>query len=243
LVDTDRRNGTIGHRDGSKLQLASRLPIHVNGRLAPTDSAVIEDSCQAITYHTPGMVSAYSFHSTKIVTALGGGGAVCCDRKEDYETMYAIKDHGRPERVQGKPVTDNHSKWGTNLKFLDAQAAFLMVQLKKLPERLEKLHNDYRLYRDVLGQKVMWLEGEPSWRVDCLVPNPQNMVESLAKSGIQAQRFYLPTHRQKEFRYSETSFPNTTWLYEHGLYLPSSQKLLASDVEFICKKIIETIDA
>jgi len=241
LIDVDRHTASIGPADKEKLLLGQRIPIHTNGRLASTDGATIEDCCQGITHHTQGMLSAYSFHSTKMVTALGGGGALCCDSKDVYEALYALKDHGRPERAQGKPVTDSHKKFGTNLKFLDAQAAFLMAQLKKLPERLERLKSQYRLYQELLGSKVSWLKGEPKWRIDCLVPNAKSMVESLAKHGIQAQQFYLPTHRQNEFKHSDLDFPNTTWLHEHGIYLPSSAKLHDDDIHFICAKIKEEL--
>lgn len=182
------------------------LPVHVNGRLADTDSALIEDCCQAPNYHTKGLISCYSFHSTKLMTCGGIGGAVCLDDELTYEYLSAIKDHGRPERSQNKPVPTTHSFWGTNLKMSDINAAFGIEQLKKLPARLEKVRQEYRRYQEELGDSVEWL-GTPSWRVDCLTDREMGTP------------FYTPTHRQPQFELPDERFPNTMKLFRRGRYL------------------------
>lgn len=182
------------------------LPVHVNGRIADTSRALIEDCCQAPFHHTKGIISCYSFHSTKLITCGGIGGAVCLDNDFHYEHLSAIKDHGRPERSQGKPVPDIHSFWGTNLKMSDINAAFGIEQLKRLPKRLEMVKQHYRYWQGQLGESVEWL-GVPSWRVDCLAEKPLGTP------------FYTPTHRQPIFSLSDERFPKTTDLCRRGRYL------------------------
>jgi len=216
------------------------IPIHVNGRLAKATQ--IEDSCQAITHHTKHAISCYSFHPSKQITCGGIGGAVCCDDEEQYVAMSAIKDHGRPERATGKPISEHHLLEGTNLKMSDLNAAFGIEQLKRLPERIDKFNKNYKIYKDILGNKVEWFEDAPTWRVDCKVNNPTQVIAGLANDGIHAKRFYIPLHRQEQFLDDDKKYPNCMALYEHGLYLPSSPNLTENDIQQVCASLVKSLD-
>lgn len=205
------------------------LVVHANGRIG--DTFILEDCCQAITYHRKEAISCYSFHSTKMMTCGGIGGAVCCDKKEVYEKLCVIKDHGR--LVKG----DSHPSWGSNFKMSDLNAAFGIAQLEKLPAKLEKFNRIYQVYRELLGDKVGWLEGAPQWRVDCMVDNPEKVIAELAKHGIEAKRFYLPCYRQPQFKDDPAKFPNCEYLYQHGIYLPSSPSLTDEQLQFVCERV------
>ncbi len=229
----------------------SYCSVHANGRVTthkPLKDANrwlalgdVEDCCQAIDYHTKDMVSCYSFHPSKLMTCGGIGGAVACDQEDVYMSLMAIKDHGRPERAMGMSVSDIHSRWGSNFKVADMNAAFGLEQLKKLPQRLARLREVYSLYREILGDRVGWIEGgAPSWRVDCLVDNPDAVIEALADSGFEAKRFYFPLHAQPRYASQDTKFPKTNELYNRGLYLPSSFEITDEQVKRICKIMIKT---
>lgn len=213
---------------------AFTIPVHVNGRLSK--ATLIEDSCQSVSHHTSGALSCYSFHPSKLLTCAGIGGAVCCDDEESYHKLAALKDHGRPERVQRKPITDRHLFIGSNFKVNDVSAAFGLEQLKRLPARLDRFREIYKIYQELLGDKVGWIEGEPSWRVDCLVDEPDEIIVNLAKNGIEAKRFYRPLHMQPQFSQyvKEESYPNTMRLYQHGIYLPSNLTITDEDVQRVC---------
>lgn len=216
------------------------IPVHVNGRYST--ATYIEDCCQAIDFHTGGALSCYSFHPSKLMTCGGVGGAICCDEEEQYLQLSALKDHGRQERAQGKPMTDKHEKVGLNFKMSDMNAAFGLEQLKRLLLRLNQLRGTYGVYREILGDRVGWLEGKPTWRVDCLVPNPDKVIQSLASKGIEAKRFYLPLHRQPQYRDSDTLFPNTMRLYNHGIYLPCGFNLNEEDIHQICGIVLRELN-
>lgn len=239
LIDVDKATACV-KENTTKYQ--ETLPIHVNGRLGTTSKgSIIEDCGQAPNHHSKGLISCYSFHSTKLITCAGIGGAVCVDDKEQYERMSAIKDHGRPERAQGNPVTDNHTYWGTNMKMSDVNAAFGIEQLKKLTAKIDRLHNIYGLYRDLLGDKVTWLDGIPSWRIDCLVDNPQQFAYNMKFKGIDVKGFYKPTHQQAQYLEADDKFPNTMHLYQHGVYLPSSPNLTDAGIHYICASVKECL--
>lgn len=182
------------------------LPVHVNGRIEDTNNAVIEDCCQAPFHHTKGLISCYSFHSTKLITCGGIGGAVCVDDYGQYEQLVSLKDHGRPERAIGVQPGDIHNDIGLNFKMSDINAAFGLVQLKKLPQRIQEVRDEWKAAHTLLGDKVEWL-GEPSWRVDCLTDMDMG------------KPFYTPTHRQPQFRLPDERFPRTNALVKRGRYL------------------------
>ena len=111
---------------------------------------LIEDCAQAISHHTKNCISCYSFASTKHITTRGQGGAVCCDSKKEFDLLSRLKDLGRSVRQNLKPMSDHFQYWGFNSKFTEIQAAFGLAQLKKLPNRLRRLHKIYTIIKDEL---------------------------------------------------------------------------------------------
>lgn len=230
------KNGSMIHNE------QHCIVVHSNGRTGKT--LKIEDSCQAISYHTKGAMSCYSFASTKHLTTFGQGGAVCCDDDDLFDRLTRIKDHGRNDRQKLKPMSDNFESWGTNFKFTEAQAAFGLAQLDKLPWRLSRLDKMYSIVRETLGKVkgVEFLEGKPTWYLDVLVPDPQKVIDHLAKNNIQVRRFYKPLHRQPLYQ-QDGRFPNSDYLYDHGLWLPSTTNLTDQDIVHICNKVKEAVQA
>jgi perosamine synthetase len=233
-------------RNGSRLMVdaqTARVTVHSNGRLGEPD--IVEDCCQAIGHHTKGCVSCYSFASTKHLTTLGQGGAACCDDEETYDRLCRLKDHGRNDRQKLKPMSDNFEFWGTNLKFTEAQAAFGLVQLDKLPQRLERLGEMYSTVKELLAgvKGVDFLDGMPTWYLDVLVPNPQRLVDSMAQNNVQLRRFYRPLHQQKLYldAGNEGRYSNSTYLYNHGVWLPSTTDLADEEIGYICEKVKEAL--
>lgn len=208
------------------------IPVHINGRLS--NAIDIEDCAQAIDHHTDGALSCYSFHPSKLMTCAGIGGAICCDEIIQYHELAALKDHGRPERQMGHPITDYHSKIGSNFKMSDICAAFGIEQLKKLPDRLARLAQISKIYQDILKREC----DTPKWRIDCLVDNPDRVIAELSNIGFEAKRFYLPLHRQPQYSKPDYDYPNAMTLYDHGVYLPSDPRLTDNDVSKVCEILL-----
>lgn len=232
LADVEK-NGSL------ELGKQPKFTVHSNGRLGkPLD---IEDCAQAISHHTKNCISCYSFASTKHITTAGQGGAVCCDDKKTFDILSRLKDLGRNDRQKLKPMSDDFEFWGFNSKFTEVQAAFGLIQLKKLPLRLKRLKKMYRIIVDELkNEKITFFADEPKWYIDMLVDNPSVILGNLKKLGVQGRRFYRPLHQQTFFakkQYSEKSFKNSNYLYDHGIWLPSTTNL--SDTEIT--RIIDSV--
>ena len=234
LTDVER-NGSLGKTSNS------RFVVHTNGRIGK--SSQIEDCAQAISHHTKNCISCYSFASTKHITTGGQGGAVCCDSKKDFDILSRLKDLGRNDRQNLKPMSDHFQYWGFNSKFTEIQAAFGLAQLKKLPSRLRRLHKIYTIIKDELKtENVSFFDDEPKWYIDILLDNPELISNRLRSKGIQARRFYRPLHQQPLYRKkSKNNFPNSKMLYEHGLWLPSTTNLTDSDVLHITNSLKKAI--
>ncbi|MEM4274773.1 MAG: DegT/DnrJ/EryC1/StrS family aminotransferase [Candidatus Nitrosocaldaceae archaeon] len=219
-----------------------KLPIHINGRYKEyedTRNIYVEDCCQAINYHTKYMLSCYSFASTKHLTTFGQGGAVCCDKKDEYEILIKLKDHGRADRAYLKPVSDDFGEFGINLKMTEVQAAFGLIQLKKLPNRLKRLEYMYRLYKDLLDKSILMLDDIPMWYVDIYLPTRKvrdYIHEELKKYEISTRIYNKPLHKQSIIKKSY-SCPMGEWYAEHGLFLPSTTNLTDEEIHYICKSI------
>ena len=138
-------------------------------------------------------------------------------------------------------MSDDFEFWGFNSKFTEVQAAFGLIQLKKLPLRLKRLKKMYRIIVDELkNEKITFFADDPKWYIDMLVDNPSGVLVNLKKLGIQGRRFYKPLHQQTFFaqkQYSEKSFKNSNYLYDHGIWLPSTTNL--SDTEIT--RIIDSV--
>ena len=214
--------------------------VHSNGRIV--SNSILEDCCQAITHHSKNSISSYSFASTKHLTTGGQGGAICCDDRETFDILTRLKDHGRTDRQDLKPMGDYYPFWGMNSKFTEIQAAFGLAQLKKLPQRLNRLQKMYQIIAEELSNidSIKFLDIDPKWYLDILVPEPEKIKSKLQKRGIQVRRFYRPVHKQPVFKKmvkKENSFPNSNYLYDHGLWLPSTTNLSDNDIMFICENI------
>lgn len=217
--------------------------VHSNGRLGSVQ--ILEDCAQAISHHTKNCVSCYSFASTKHLTTAGQGGAICCDDEEIFDKLTRLKDLGRNDRQNLKPMSDNFEFWGINSKFTEIQAAFGLAQLEKLPKRLDRLKKIYRIYNEELNnyKGIKFFEEEPKWYIDIQVKNPETTVTVLKKHNIQARRFYRPLHMQPLYSMKKNTneFKNSTELYNSGLWLPSTTNLDDEQILHICKKIKESV--
>lgn len=221
--------------------------VHANGRVAYDTRIKIEDCCQAIQHHSRNAISCYSFASTKHITTGGQGGAVCCDDKEVYENLIAMKDHGRTERAYLKPVTDNFTKWGTNMKVTEFQAAFGLAQLRKLPERLKRFKEIYKIYCDELWQVAgmgFQLSKDPSWQSDIYpeTKEPDKLIEYLKKNNVHASRVHKPIHLQPEFNSDKDELVISKEIYDRGIFLPSTTNLTDNAILRVCELIKKYYD-
>jgi perosamine synthetase len=230
------------------------IPVHLNGRApdmnillgvaARHGLLVIEDAAQALGSRqngrclgTFGDAGVYSLGTTKIITS-GQGGILVTHHRNSYETFVRIKDHGRLKRA-----AEVHERLGFNSKFTDLQAALGLAQLRRLNDRIISKRQLFAWYRGLLtaaeGVRLptMDLSQSVPWFIDILCEGRALLVSELQSAAIETRNFYRPLHSQPCYRTGGV-YPNTEYIAEHGLWLPSSPTLTQWDVERICNRIV-----
>ena len=231
------------------------VPVHVTGRAADMEAvlgicdrhgiAVVEDAAEALcsrhkgrSLGTFGRTGCFSFSPNKTITT-GQGGVVVTNDEAVYARLRELKDQGRP--VRGTGGDDMHPTLGYNFKLTNLQAAVGLGQLEKLQERLGRIRQTYRIYREelngVTGIQVMPFDlanGEqPQW-VDALADRRDELDSFLADNGAGCRRFWLALHTQKPYFRSDDGFPHSSRLYKHAIWLPSSFQMSDDDVRYVC---------
>lgn len=137
------------------------LPVHIFGLpcnmkaikdiAEDNNLSIIEDACQAHgakinDQHvgTFGEVGCFSFYATKNMIS-GEGGMVVTDNDELAASIKSLKNHGR-----GSHGGYEHFRIGYNYRLADPLAAIGLIQLRKLPEMLERRKRNAEAIRQTI---------------------------------------------------------------------------------------------
>ena len=147
-------------------------PVHMNGLSAPMDDLldiadrnphpkhgplkVIGDAARACggkykgtRIGKKGWMTVFSFHTQKLMTTLGEGGAITTDDPDLATQLRSYRQFGTET-----------GGWGTNYKLTKVQAAVGIVQLKRLDEmiakRVQRAEERTRMLEDVPGLTLPW---------------------------------------------------------------------------------------
>ena len=234
-------------------QVRAIVPVHVNGRggaivelvdlAREYGIAVVEDAAEALGSHHDGRplgsfgdAACFSFAASKIVTT-GQGGAVVTNDVDTARRIRELKDQGRSERGTGGGA-DEHPVFGFNFKLTNLQAAIGLVQLEKLPERMEHLRQLRTWYEEELAVVAPSVTlpfvddsgGEALAWVDALADDRDALIASLEADGIDPRSFWRPVHAHGAYARDAERFPNANWAAAHGLWLPSALSLTREHV-------------
>jgi perosamine synthetase len=254
LVDSsaDNTNMDVGEV-AAKITSRTRaiMPVHLNGRscdmtainaLAESHGlVVIEDACQGIFSRgkegflgTLGDAGCFSFGMVKLVST-GQGGAIATRRKDLYETLKAMRNHGVADVVSHTYLMPGH-----NFKFNDIQASIGLWQVRRGLEKVSHVNAVYKRYREALedlpfinilpvdiegGEAALWTEVTSNDR--------DALMFYLAENGIQTRKFIPCVHTAPHFQ-GQGSFPNSDRFNNIGFNLPCGPDL---PIEFVERTI------
>lgn len=210
---------------------------------------VIEDSAEAhgALYQgrkvgSLGDLGCFSFYGNKIITT-GEGGMIVSGNKELVEKMKMLRDHAMdPKRRYWHPMV------GYNYRLTNLQAAVGVAQMEKIERFLKIRERNAKMYQTLLRDvKGITLFPEASWAkpvywmISVLVEKEFGMsrdelATALKEKGIDTRPFFIPLHEMPPY-HGAGSFPVAESLSRKGMNLPSSTKLAADDIEYICKTI------
>ena len=180
-----------------------------------------------------GRFSILSFYACKMI-ACGEGGALLSDDEEILRIARDRRDYDEKE----------HYKVRYNYKMSDIQAALGLVQLKKLPDFLQKRKEIALRYNGAFSDMALGLPGGEFDHVYYrYVVKAQNdvseVIAKIKKKGVMAERpVFKPLHRYLELR---SGFKNTDRVYSTALSIPIYPSLTEEEQKQVIKAVSENL--
>ncbi len=238
------------------------LPVHLYGQparmaefLALTEEhglSVVEDACQAhgAEYDgkkvgSLGLAGCFSFYSSKNMTVGGDGGMITTDDEELADAARSFRDCGRASRYE-------MSRVGFTSRLNTVNAAIGRVQLRKL----DKWNNNRRGIANLYRRELEGVDGitlppaensreTPVYHLFVIrSPNRDRIMKHLEENGIESAIHYpipihLQGHYQRQYGFSEGSFPISENLAKEVLSLPMHPMLTEQEVRQVSETVRE----
>ncbi len=245
-------------------------PVHMNGMAAPIDDyleiaelhphpehgplKVIGDAARSCGAGYKGQkiggrawMTVFSFHTMKLMTTLGEGGAVTTSDPDAAARLRAIRQFG------------GGTQWGTNYKMTKVQAAVGLVQLARLDTMLEERRAVVAHRNELLaGLEELTLPYEPEdcWHTyylyTCLVPEDwagekrDRIIQIMSEDyGVGVVVANPPCYISNKFlgRMTEGQrLPLSEELGRRLMCVSVHPKMTTADDEYICAALWETVE-
>jgi perosamine synthetase len=226
----------------------------INDIAADHDLYVIEDAAEAHGAEYKGRktgslgdVACFSFYANKIITT-GEGGMIVTNNKEIAEKARMLGD-----MAFIKERRFLHPRLGFNYRLTNLQAAVGFAQLENIDQLIEIRRKNAKLYNSLLKDiKGLTLPPELNhvknvyWMYSILI-DPEfgksidNLVDKLAKKGIETRTFFIPMHMQPMFTRVKRRYPVAEELSEKGINLPSGATLRRDNIAYIAEIIADEV--
>ena len=208
---------------------------------------LVEDTAQSLGSRQNGRhlglfgdIGSFSFSAPKVIST-GQGGALVTDNPKLFAAIEKLRDFGRE-----KPGADHYLTMGWNCKFTDLQAIIGLVQMEKLPWRVERKKAIYARYQEQLRgvPGIEWiptnLKDTSPWFIDVLVDPARReaLIAHLKARQIGSRPFYPALHAEPVYARKE-SHPVAEEIARRGLWLPSASKLTDAQIDIICTAVRE----
>lgn len=198
-----------------------------------------------------GDIGTFSFFSNKTITC-GEGGMIVTNSDELVEKARSLKN-----LAYGKINKFIHEDVGFNYRMSNINAALGLGQFENIDKVFRektRIYNRYKkklenirgikipIIRDWVTKYIMWVfniyldEDFPISR--------DELVLRLKEKNIETRDAFVPVNKQpvlveKYKLFDENSCPNANYIMDYGLYLPSGNNILNSEIDFICGEIIK----
>ena len=190
-----------------------------------------------------GNAEVFSFHATKFFNTCEGG-AIATNDAEVAKRARLIRNFG----FEGY---DNVIEIGTNGKMSELSAAMGLASLDVLPQIVDTNRQHREQYQELLGSLPgLQLLGDPPGELSnhqyvvVIVDEAKTglsrdeLVRLLHTENVLARRYFAPgTHRMPIYlaRYPGLSLPNTEWLSERVLCLPTGTAISRDQITAISR--------
>ncbi len=216
--------------------------------------AIIEDAAEAIGSEYKGKkagslgdAGVFSFHGSKTLTT-GEGGMLVTDRKDIYDRVLFLRDHGRSP--------GDNTFWNTEVgykyKMSSMQAALGLAQLERIDELIARKRKIFSWYKEHLGllEGVALNHEAPDtkntyWMVTAVLDprfgiTKERLMSAMEQAAIHCRPFFYPLSSLPAYEQSEEARRarrRNRVSYEispYGINLPSALNLDEQKVARVC---------
>jgi dTDP-4-amino-4,6-dideoxygalactose transaminase len=241
--------GYAGSLEGiAELARQKHLPLILDATHAP--GAVSEGGASIVEF---GLCSAYSFHSTKNLTA-GEGGMLVTNDPSIADEARRRRAHGLSRFLETNRLGFDYkiSEVAGNSRMSELAAAVLRAQLIKLPlfnsarrdntARYDELLRGSSVHLPFLAQRLSGV----AHLYPVILPvgaDRRSIRKKMFAKGIETSVHYVPLHTQPAFRTPEKriELPVTEDISGRILSLPLHPNLKSYEVEFVASALLEAI--
>ncbi|MBI2625287.1 MAG: UDP-4-amino-4,6-dideoxy-N-acetyl-beta-L-altrosamine transaminase [Candidatus Nealsonbacteria bacterium] len=202
-------------------------------------------------------LTVFSFHPVKLITS-GEGGAVLTDRKDFYEKMKTLRNHGIVKRPEKGGWYYEIESPGFNYRITDIQSALAVSQMKNLEKFLRRRREIANFYNKAFGSvKELTLPVQKSyaksaWHIypvrlnlEKLRAGRRKIFEAFQKEGLGVQVHYMPLHLhpyyKKRFGYKLGDFPVAEKYYQRAITLPLFPRMTREEAQQVVKTVKKAI--
>lgn len=228
------------------------------------DLKVIEDACHGPLSEykgkklgTIGDVATYSFFSNKNIST--GEGGMLVTNNEDYAAKARLlRSHGMTtmsyQRAKGHATSYDINELGYNFRMDDIRASIGCVQMRKLPQDLEKRVRVRAKYLEVLsgidGITVPFADNQ-EFVSNYIMPVVLKESDSakrdrvrnyLHSAGIQTSVHYPAIHQFSIYKGYGAVLPETEYVTDNEITLPMYAALTDEQISYIGEKLEEALN-
>ncbi len=234
------------------------MPVHLYGHPCAMDELIsiakknnlliVEDCAESLGAEYKGKptgsfsdAATFSFFGNKTITT-GEGGMILFNDKNVYEKAAVLRDHG-----MSKQKKYWHEFIGYNYRLTNLQAAVGVAQMEKVETFVNAKRKLAARYNSVFSkQKGIICPAEKDWAKNSywlytiLIEKEfgisrDELISKLLKNGVETRPVFYPLHIMPPYiKYAgNNKFPNSDYVSQHGISLPSSVTLSDSELTSI----------
>ncbi|MGB3112440.1 MAG: aminotransferase class V-fold PLP-dependent enzyme [Candidatus Omnitrophota bacterium] len=239
------------------------IPVHLYGNPCDMDEImeiakkndlyVIEDATESLGskyngWHTGtfGDMGCFSFNGNKTITT-GGGGMVVSNDGSRMKHLKFLVNQARDEEAGYY-----HPEVGFNYRMTNLEAALGLAQMDRSEVFFEKKKKFNEIYKREFAEfgfirfQKEYERAEGLFWLTCIVFDEKmdlgRLQERLKEKGIPTRRIFMPVVRFPFYgKFVSGEYPNSDYIYERGLGLPSSTLNSEEDIHYVCENIKDLV--
>lgn len=204
------------------------------------DSQDVEQRCGNGAYAD---LAIFSFHPVKHI-ASGEGGMITTNRKDLYEKLLLLRNHGldrNPDHIPGYEGAWCYDlqELGYNYRLTDIQAALGLSQLQRAEQNLARRKAIARRYDAAFAEGPVKplgaAEGHAHHLYVILTEDRKGLYDYLRSKGVFVQVHYVPVHQLSYYRSKKADWalPHTEAHYARCLSIPMYPSLTDDEQEYV----------